>query len=220
MNKQDYKPETVHSSYPAFSLEKYGVWIPLVLVLLLLLVVFYRFVSGEAYYLFVDSALDPIMTYYPQVVHLANYLRSEGFPLWSFAQGMGQNIMAKSLADPFYLIVYLAGSSHAAYAIIWMEIAKISVAAFAFYHFLKLLNLSYATTIVGTLLYCFSGFMIVGGQWWFFSTEACLLSILLLGFEKLYRQNKWHIFTLAVALIAAHNPFELYTSGKIGRAHV
>ena len=193
--------------------KKYSKWITIGLALILLFITFHEFIFGRLYYLFSDIAIDTIIEGYPFLYHVSCYIHSEGFPLWSFAQGMGQNIMSPSLCDPFYWIVYLSGPEHAAYAIIWMEIAKIVLTALVFYHFLKLWNLSYITTIVGTLLYCFSSFMIIGGQWWVFSTEACYLALLLLGFEKLYRQNTGYLFTLAIALFAILNPFRLYIYG-------
>ncbi len=184
-------------------------------VVLLCLIIFHDFILGRYYYLFYDIAMDSISTAFPGIYHAARYLRTEGFPLWSFSQGMGQNIMAASLADPFYWVVYLAGPSHAAYAIIWMEVSKILVTAAAFYHFLDLLKFNSLPKVIGTVLYCFSGFMIVGGQWWIFSTEACYLALLLWSFEKLYGENSWYFFPPVVALIAIHNPFELYTSSLV-----
>jgi len=191
---------------------KYCGWLIFGIVSFLLLFVFRGFICGKFYYLFTDSALDSLIINYPKLFHIAGYLRSEGFPMWSFAQGMGQNIMATSLADPFYWIIYIAGPSHAAYSIMWMEIVKFLLTALVIYHFLKLWDLTYVSRITGTLLYCFSGFMFVGSEWRLFSTEAFFLSVLLLSFEKLYRQNSWHLFPIAVALLAAHNPFKLYTS--------
>jgi len=193
-------------------INRHGVLIALGIVTLLLLFIFHNFITGRFYYLFNDIARDSILSNFPNALYVSRFLRTEGFPLWSFAQGLGQNIMAASLSDPFYWIVYLAGDANAPYSVIWMEIVKIILTAVAIYHFFKLWDFSTASTIIGTLLYCFSGFMFVGGQWWVFSTEGCFLAILLLSFEKLYRQNSWYLFPLAVALIAIHNPFELYTS--------
>ena len=193
--------------------KKYNKWITIGFTLILLFIIFHEFIFGSLYYLFSDIGIDSIIEAYPFLYHVSCYMHSDGFPLWSFAQGMGQNIMSPSLCDPFYWIVYFSGTEHAAYAIIWMEIAKIVLTALVFYNFLKLWNLSYITTIVGTLLYCFSSFMIIGGQWWVFSTEACYLALLLLGFEKLYRQNTGYLLTLAIALFAILNPFRLYIYG-------
>ena len=173
------------------TLKKYSAWITFGIVSALLLLIFHDYILGKFYYFI---TMDSLASNFSTIFYVTRYLRTEGFPMWTLAQGMGQNIMAASLADPFYWIIYLAGTSNAAYSIIWMEIAKVLLTAVAFYHFLKLWNLTNVSTIIGTLLYCFSGFMFVGGQWWIFSTEACYLAILLLSFEKLYRQNSWCLF--------------------------
>jgi uncharacterized membrane protein YfhO len=194
------------------TLDKYSGWIIAGIVTALVFFIFKNFISGKFYYLFSDVAMDTLKLNFPNIYHVTKYLRIDGFPLWSFSQGMGQNIMASSFSDSFSLIVYLSGPSNAAYSIIWMEIAKVLLTAMVFYHFLKLLNLSNMSTMIGIVLYCFGGFMFIGGQWWGFSTEACFVAILLLSFEKLYCQDSWYLFPLAVALLAIFNPFSLYTS--------
>jgi hypothetical protein len=208
------KPDNhvIHSYNLTFDkiFKEYSKWITFGLVLILLFITFHEFFFGRLYYLFSDIAIDTIINGYPLLYHVTKYIHIEGFPLWSFSQGMGQNIMPSSLGDPFYWIVYLAGTDHTAYAIIWMEITKILITSIVFYHFLKLWNFTSIVKIVGSLLYCFSSFMLVGGQWWVFSTEACYLAILLLGFEYLYRRNTWYIFSLAIALFAMLNPVRLY----------
>lgn len=83
--------------------EKHIWWIIFSLVSILLLVIFHEFIVGKVYYLFSDVAMDSLDWGYPLLIHAAKYLRSEGFPLWSFSQGMGQNIMSSSLGDPFLL---------------------------------------------------------------------------------------------------------------------
>ena len=96
---------------------------------------------------------------------------------------------------------------------IWMEITKIIVTAIVFFKFLKELNLSNINSLIGTFLYSFSGFMIVGGSWIVFSIEACYFAILLLGFEKVFKQNSWYLFPIAIALISIMRPFNLYFYG-------
>jgi uncharacterized membrane protein YfhO len=191
---------------------KFGIWITLGLVSVLIFIIFFDFIIGNKYYLFKDIGSDSINISLPQLTLLSKYIKSEGFPMWSFAQGMGQNIMP-SIADPFSWIVLLSGTENIAYGFIWMEISKMLLAATFFYLFLKQLKVSHVAGIVGTLLYTFSGFMIIGSGWGIFSAEACLLALLLLGFEKLYNQNSWYIFPIAVAFIVMLQPFDLYLYG-------
>jgi uncharacterized membrane protein YfhO len=201
---------------PAFLekyLEKYPLQVAMGLVSLLILIVFHNFIAGNIYYLFKDIGSDTLNTFFPHFIYVNQYFRTEGIPLWTFAQGMGQNIQSISLNDPFYLIIYLFDASSVAYFIVWMEIIKILVTAVLIYHVLRCWKLKPVYIIIGTLLYCFSSFMIVGGGWYIFSTEACFLALMLLGFEKLYQQGSWYIFPFSITLIAAFQPFNLFLYG-------
>ncbi len=194
-------------------LQKHGLWITLGLVSLLILLIFHNFILGNVYYLFKDIGSDTVNQSFPIYKSLTKYLNSEGFPLWSFDQGMGQEIISTSLVDPFYWIIYFFGENNVMYGMLWTELTKIILTAFVFFQFLKVLNLSNTNALIGALLYSFSGFMIVGGSWIVFSAEACYLAILLLGFEKLFKQNSWYLFPIAIALICIMRPFDLYFYG-------
>jgi uncharacterized membrane protein YfhO len=220
LNKQGTKPSVkkqIVKDVPQPSLlysylEKYGLWVSLGLVSLLILIIFHNFIFRQSYYLFKDIGSDSINISFPQLTLLAKYLKTDGFPLWSFSQGMGQNIMP-SISDPFYWIVLFSGTEDLAYSFIWVEIIKMILTAVFFYLFLDQLKLSSVSKILGTMLYTFSGFVIIGGGWGIFSAEACLLALLLLGFEKLYCKNSWFIFPVAVALILMVQPFDLFLYG-------
>ncbi|MCX6250467.1 MAG: YfhO family protein [Bacteroidetes bacterium] len=194
-------------------MEKYGLWIALGLVSLLILIIFNKFIAGNVYYLFKDIGSDSLNGWFPNIVTISKYLHTDGLPLWSHSTGMGQNIMAGSVTDPFTIIVYLFGKDNLESGVIWMEICKIFLTCFLMFLFLKLWKLTPGIIIIGSLLYCFGGFMIVGGGWYGFSTEAFYLVLLLFSFEKLYRNNEWYLFPLVIALIASNQPVSLYFYG-------
>lgn len=211
--KGDTRKATSKPSFLDSYMEKYGMWVTIAVVSLLILIIFHNFIAGNVFYLFKDIGSDSINQAYPHFVLVSKYLRTEGFPLWSFAQGMGQELTSSSINDPFSFFLCLLPAGQIAYGIIWMEIAKILLTAVVFYHFLKMWNLQPMIILAGTLFYCFSGFMIVGGGWTIFSTEAFYIALLLLAFEKLYRHNSWYLFPVAIALIAMLRPFDLYIFG-------
>ena len=183
------------------------------LIFMMLLFIFFDFIMGDRYYLFKDIGSDTVNFNYPNYVYISKYLRTEGFPGWSFAQGMGQNILPISFADPFYLLLYAMGPQRLAYGIILTEVIKIFLASMFFYHFLKLLKLSRTATFIGALLYAFSGFMIAGGSWYMFSTEAMYLALLLLAFERFVQKGSWFLFPVAIALFAIYQTFDVYLYG-------
>ena len=211
--KKEVKKAVSKSFFLDPYIEKYGLWVSLGLVSLLILIIFHNFIAGNVYYLFKDIGSDTLNGWFPNIVYVSKYLHTDGFPLWSHAQGMGQNIMAASVTDPFSFIVLLFGKDNLAYGIVWMEISKILLTSFLLFHFFKLWGVSPKIIIIGCVLYCFGGFMIVGGGWFGFSTEAFLLVLLLFSFEKLYRNNEWYLFPLTVAVIASYQPVNLYFYG-------
>jgi uncharacterized membrane protein YfhO len=190
-----------------------GLWVTISLTLLLLFLIFHKFIIGEAYYLFKDIGSDTMNSFYPHFVYVSKYLRTEGFPLWSFAQGMGQNIQSISVHDPFFFIIYYLFPSNVAYGIIWMEITKMTITAILFYLVFKYWEIAPVARLVGSLLVTFCGFMIVAGGWYLFSTEICSLGILLLGFEMLWKKKSWYLFPVGIALFAINQPFNLYLYG-------
>lgn len=181
-------------------------------ILLLIIIIFSKFISGNSYYLFKDIGSDSLNQVYPQFKLITRIFSREGFPLYSFGAGMGSNVMS-FFSDAFVWIVIFFGYNNVAHTIIFMELAKIILAGLFFYQVLKYWKFSATVRIMGALLYSFSGFMIVGGGWTMFSSEACYFALLLLSFEMLYHENKWYLFPVPIALFASFQPFYLYLYG-------
>ncbi len=191
-------------------LEKYGVLFILGVVALLAIVVFKDFLLYSSVYLFQDIGSDSINIVYPRIVHLADYIREEGFPGWSFNQGMGQNIYPYALSDPFSVLQFLFGRGGIPYGFAIIECIKILLTSVFFFYYLRTLSLSHYSSLLGTLIFSFSGFMILGGGWWVFSAQAFQASILLLGLEHLYQKKTWLTLTIAIFLIGADMPVNLF----------
>jgi uncharacterized membrane protein YfhO len=178
---------------------------------LLCFIVFHKFILGSTVYLFKDIGSDTLNTYYPSYINISEMLRENGLPGWSFEQGLGQNVFPFSLSDPTTYLLYLLGSDNLSLGIAWLEIFKIICSGLLFFMFLKKLRLETQAAYIGGLLYAFSGFMIVGGSWYIFSTLGLYTALILLSFEMLYAEKKWWLFPISVALLAACNAVSLYT---------
>ena len=191
-------------------LGKKSVFVMAGLMALLLLVVFGGFAFGDKLFLFKDIGSDTINVFYPQLVHIADYLATDGIPKWSFNQGMGQNVLPLSIGDPFNWILFMMGKESLAYGIVWVEMLKIFTAGMLFYGFLRELKINYQTSMIGGILYAFSGFMIVGAGWYIFTTQGVYLALMLWGFERMFQRNSWWMFTLSVFVFSFNIPFDLY----------
>lgn len=172
--------------------------------------VFHKFILGLAVYLFKDIGSDTLNISYPSYINISEMLREGIIPGWSFEQGLGQNVFPFSLSDPTMYLLYLLGSENLSFGIIWVELFKITGSGLLFFIFLKKLGLGTNTAYIGGLLYAFSGFMIVGGGWYTFSTIGLYTALILLSFEMLYSEKKWWLFPISVSLFAAYNLVSLY----------
>jgi len=188
------------------------------LLALLGVAVFWDFLLGPKLYLFEDVGGDALTLFYPRFVHVADYLRSEGLPGWSFSQGFGQDIRPFSLGDPFAWILYAAGAERVAHAMAAMELAKLVAAGCFFGAALRSVGFRSATAAAGAVLYAFSGLMVVGSGWIVFSTYGVQLALILWGFERFWMHGRPWVFPLAIAACAAFNPATLAPFAVIGTA--
>jgi membrane protein YfhO len=183
------------------------------LLVMLVVIVFHGYLFHDKAYLFKDIGSDSINAFYPHTVHLVDYLREEGLPGWSFNQGMGQNIFPNATGDIFMPIFYLLGRNNVAFTIAYVEFLKILIGGFFFYLYLRKLNLTSFAAITGGVLFGFTGYMILGGQWYIFSYDAMCCAIMLYGFEAFFNDNTWWILPIPIALLGAFQPFWLYLYG-------
>jgi Bacterial membrane protein YfhO len=182
-------------------------------------VVFRDYLRFERLYLFKDIGADTLNIFYPQLHHLSEYLRRYGSPGWSFAQGMGQNLSAFSLGNPFDDILYICGRG-LAYAIGWVECLKVVTAGLFFALFLRARGSVPFVVVAGALLYAFCGFTIVGSGWYIFSTDAVYAALLLYALERFWQGRGFWPLSVAVALTGANQPFDLYLFALMALAYL
>ncbi len=177
---------------------------------ILLMIVFQDFIFLKKVYLFKETGSDSINGFYPYLIHLARYFRTEGMPAWSFYQGMGQNIFPFWCSDLFSVPLLLLKKESIVYGIVFKEILKIGLAGMFFYFYLRLFCYSWLTSIAGSLMYAFSGYLILGSCWAYMTTEAVYAALMLLATEKCIRHQRWLWFPIPIALYVTANPFMVY----------
>ena len=175
--------------------------------------VFRDFLLPIKSYLFKDIGSDTINSLYPQLVHIADYLRRWGLPEWSFSQGMGQNLYPDSLGDPFNSLLYLLGREKLVYGLAYVAVLKVLMAGALFHTFLRLRQMQPFTAGIFGLCLAFCGSMIVGGTWYVYSTTVVYAALALIASECLFLRRHTWLFPLTVALIAALNAIYIYLFG-------
>ncbi len=177
------------------------------------IIVFRDYLIGERYYFFKDIGSVSYNYTFPTLWNTADYIAKHGIPKWSFHAGMGQSIFPFMFRDPFDILFYIFGKNSILGGIIFKEILKIVIGGMIFFQYLRKLNISGYASLIGSLLFSFSGFMILGSGWYLFTFEALTMAILLLGFEHLLANDKWYIFPIGIFLTCVSQPFNLYVYG-------
>lgn len=188
-------------------------WLALGLVFLVAFIVLKDFLLLNKIYQFRDIGSDSLNASWPWMAHSADYIAQYGIPSWSFNMGMGQDLISFSAYDPFDYLLYPFGKEKMIYLIAYKELVKILLAGFFFFRYLRLLNIANFSAAVGSLMFAFCGYMIVGSGWYLFSFEVMVAALLLYSFELLYQQNKWHWMAIPMFLVGLSRPFNLWPYG-------
>jgi len=183
--------------------------IPGACLLLVGALVYWQFLFGDAVLLYKDIGSDSVISYYPDFVHLSDYIRSEGFPSWSFSVGMGQDLAYAANFLIWQPVSWLSRELIAP-ALVYQHLAKILIAGLIFFRFLQLRRLRSPAPLLGALLLSFSAYMCMGSCWYPLADEVICFAAILLGTEEAVQRGRWLILAVAVALVGMITPFHLY----------
>jgi uncharacterized membrane protein YfhO len=173
------------------------------------LAIFWPFVFGDGVLLYRDIGSDSLTSYYADFVHLSKYIRTDGFPSWSFHIGMGQDL---AYATSFLLLepVTWLPARFIAQALVFQHLLKVLVTGLLFFRFLQLQRAPAPIAVLGSLVVAFSAYMTIGSCCSLFQEEVVVFTALLLGAEMAVRRGHWLLLVFSVALVGLINPFHLY----------
>ena len=173
-------------------------------------IVFRNFLLFHKIFMYKDIGSDTLNTFYPNFIESANYLKKFGTLSWSFNIGMGQDGTTFIYNDPISLLIYLFPVDKIAYLLGYKVAATMVAGGIVFYAYLRTMGKSLFASMAGGLMFAFSGYMVVGGEWYVFSVEALNTALVLLAFELLFRRNILWPFPIAYFLMAIYSPFILF----------
>jgi len=173
------------------------------------IVIFWPFLFGDAVLLYRDIGRDSLHSYYTDFVHLSNYIRTNGFPSWSFHIGMGQDL-AYATGFLIWEPVTWLPARFIAQALVVQHLLKIVTAGLLFFRFLELCRMATGAALLGSLLLAFSAYMSMGSCWYLAAEELLAFTAVLLGAEQALQRGRWVLLAIAVALLGMINPFYLY----------
>jgi len=198
-------------------LAPYNLYLLLFLIILIGFIAFKKFLTIEYLFYFKGIGSDSINQEYPSLIHKINFLREDYFFKYSFYTGMGDAFVNSIVVDPISwlkeLINYIGISFGAEKYSIYSRFPIIFVFYFLlsgifFYLYLRTINLSKYVALIGSLLFVYSGYLVVGSSWDFFG-HVFRAALLLFSFEQFFVKKRWYFFPIAVIYLSG-NPFVLY----------
>ena len=189
---------------------------PLEVVLLILfctfgLVVIYgNFYRETLYFAYAtgDAASDTVEQYIPFYVNLVDHVRDGSVSLWNWEYELGTNIPSYQswFYDPFNIIVVgltlLLGNQHLSLALVVSQSAKIMLSALLFDHLLTRYCETPLARILGSLVYAFTGMVVLYGQHYFMGGALPLFTATILAFELYLERPRPMRFLLATLVVA------------------
>ncbi len=206
------KEEPIIEEGPDF-FERLGnkaIWLALGLSACIAFYVYKDFLLFEKVLLFKDIGSDSINFYLTYWTEISNLYHTDGIPKWSFHNGMGDSMFLFFQGDPFNHFLFLLGKDNLPYGLAYMEVLKIVLTTLLFFKYLEKLELNNFVKIIGSLLFAFGGWMILGTSGWYvFSTQVFYFAFIIYALENYLKNKNWILLTIAVTLSSC---FDLISS--------
>ena len=164
---------------------------------------------------------DGLGQYYPAFLYIGKYIRtfikgllqgSFNLPAFDLSIGMGEDVVGTlnyyGFGDPINIFAVFANQSngHIVYEILFF--ARLYLAGLAFYVYAKKMKIKGWCGVIGSLAYCFSGWMLYGAvsyiEW---LSVLIYFPLMLLGCECILRKEKGRFWLLLGALYGALSGF-------------
>lgn len=173
---------------------------------------------------FVRNA-DANVQHYQAVSYIGQWLRSglkgllagKGWnaPLWTMQIGMGSDVLTTlhfyGLGEPIVLLSMFFGGDSVEVFYAAAIFLRLYLAGLFCVCFFRVRGVGQSGSVVGALLYAFSGFAVNPGIFHpFFAIPLVYLPLLLTGVELAYTRSRYRLFTLAVFLSAISNLYFFY----------
>ena len=203
---------TIHSFFCA-----YDQYVLACTVLLFWCFIFQEYFLFGKLFLFEQTAWDTLVQCYPIEYFRINNVKNFVFPFWSFQFGFGKNIYHEMInISPFDVIyLFFQGKSYTE-AIPTVFFLQFLAASLIFQAFLKKIGLSPLVSFVGSILYSFSGYMVLNAHWYHYLNYPIFVALFLFFFEKWYRDGFWFPLVVLVGLVSLKNELHLYQMATFG----
>ena len=169
--------------------------------------VFYDFITLKKCLLYYDIASDTVFQIWPFMLQFMERLHRNGGLFWSFRLGIGTPTHAfehlYGLYDPFNVLFSMVSRENIPYIFAFILILKILFAGIGWFYFLRKIQIHPFVTVVTSILYAYSGYMIGAGSWVLGTAGVMVLPYVFLSIEHSIQDKHWYYFPMAIAWYAA-----------------
>ena len=191
-------------------IKKYDYYFLCLVVLFIWCVVYREYFWFDRLFLFDKTAGDTLHQFYPNEYFKISTIKNNIFPIWSFQFDLGANIYREFIyTSPFELIYLLFNNYSYIESLPAVTFLKFLFSAVIFHAFLKKINLSLSISLLGAILYAFSGYMILNSHWYHYLDYALFLSLFLYFFENWFKSGSWFPLVVLIGLITLKREIQL-----------
>lgn len=138
-----------------------------------------------------------------------------GISIFSWNLGLGLDQVGQltyyCLGDPFALLSLLFPIKYLKYVYSALVILRMYFVGLSFIAYCNYHKKSKFASIIGALIYTFSGYILFASvRHPFFTNAAIWLPLMFLGIDKILKENKYKLFTIVSAISAISNYYFLY----------
>ncbi len=187
-------------------------WILFGLQVLVALVIFSPFLTGQAYFAYFDIGSDSYAQVLPDAMHMARKLAAESFTGWSFEFGLG-GPTALLIGDTLGMLHMVGGPDNVAALRIWVYLLKIILGGAFFLLFVRHIVDRWKTAVISALAYSYCGFMVINGQWDIEATEFVFYPMILWAIANCLRTGNVIVLPLTVAFVMGSSVFFVVSAG-------
>ncbi len=186
-----------------------------ILFIILSIISYFSFIKlGKSFIWKTDGLKQHYVILYDFNRIIRNIFKS-GIPMFSWNMGLGLDIIGQYsyyiLGEPFAYLSLLFPMKGLKYAYQFLIILRVYCVGIAFIIYSKYNKKENMATLIGAIIYTFCGYIIFASvRHPYFTNPAIMLPLVLLGIDKILKENKYIFFTITIALLAIMNYYFLY----------
>lgn len=166
---------------------------------MLVIVLYWSFLTGNKCYIFKDVGSDSYNQTYPSLINTANRIAAgEIGKTWDFSASIGDSV--EMIIPKLENWVAFFGSDNVAYLLGISQMLKVFFAGIFFWLYLYTFGNSRGTASIFALGYAFCAHILMRGSWIAYPNETVLLALWLFCFELFYQKKDKRWLPLATAV--------------------